>query len=1237
MRDVTFEPGATWKAPSSPSYDGIRRLIFLDRYAQKHASVPENLAVAAVGVADGPEGGRMAVMYEGAAEGDRITVCSLDTGTVYEMPPREIDWVKEAAPADAWRRMARAQADHEVTVATSSVSSEEWERRYEWLLSDFRFVPGGRIWAMLGTGLERTAYNCYVLPIRANDGSSQDSRKAILDTLSNMVEIMARGGGVGINLGTLRPRKARVRGVEGRSSGSVAWGEIFSFATGLVSQGGCFAPDQLIPTDQGEIPAKELYERITAGERLDAFTHLGRRRFVVAFANGRKPVFRVTTASGKSIDITGDHRIATSAVGRFDGLRRGIPMRKVKLQDLRVGDRILSMTEPWLMAEEEIVSIVPLGEMDVYDFEVEEAHMFVVNGLYVSNSRRGALMLMLPVWHPDILEFIQAKKDMSRLTHANISVVLTDEFERALENDAEFAMEFPDYEAVAPDMYDAEWDGDLRKWKDKGYPTRTYRTVRARELWRTIIESAWASAEPGIVRLDYANRMSNSWYFAPLISTNPCSEQYLPAWGVCNLGHLNLARFLEQTGRDDQGLLYRLNWDALAKATHLAVRFLDNIIDITPYFFEENERVQKSERRIGLGTMGLGELLIRMRQRYGSETSLLLIRQIYRFIRDEAYKASIALAKEKGPFLQFDAARFLASGFMQTMPDEIREAIRRHGIRNVTLLTQAPTGSTGTMAGTSTGIEPYYQFVYTRKGELGEHVVVEPVALDMGWYDASGVCKVDRLPHYAVTAMDLAPEDHVRVQAAVQEFTDASISKCVTADTWIPTERGLLPISSFYNEEAPDTFSACTIRLASVDGVAMTSRFYFGGMRPVRRVIARGGWEIAGTDQHRIMVAGNQGLEWRRLWDLRPGDWLAIRIGTDVWPEEDADLSGFTPSPVHGPQKAIRWPSRMNPDLAWLLGAYVADGMILRQNYTVKLFKNDLGILLRFARIVHDQFGIEAKIRKGRTCYEAVVASKTLVEFLTYCGVSTGASHKDVPWAVLRSSRASVLAFLSGVLLDGYVVPKTQRVGLTSKSRMLVRQIQLLLANLGIWSNINIKKSSKYGDFYDLTIVGDHARRLLSLVSIDELHKAERAKAILRMATRANPMDVLPFVRSQEILSELPGPVRARYGSVAKRIRAMADRRMSRSLAVRVLDDPDVPVPDGVAFAVQNHLHFVPIVEVQDAGEQMVYDFEVPGAHGACPEIRRKSSGGSRSPCGTTGARTNPIDGRSRRCQHTMW
>ena len=467
-----------------------------------------------------------------------------------------------------------------------------------------------------------TLFNCYVVP------PPLDSREAIIkDTLYQMVEIMSRGGGVGMSLSALRPRYAYVKGVHGKSSGSVSWGGLFSFVTGLIEQGG---------------------------------------------------------------------------------------------------------------------------------------------------SRRGALMLMQWDWHPDVLEFITSKNTAGRIENANISIMVSDDFMKAIKNDDYWNLEFPDYENPAyNDIYNNIWDGDIYAWKEAGYPTKVYKTIKARELWNKLVSSAHASAEPGIVFMERYNKLSNSYYFNKIISTNPCGEQGLPGWGVCNLGHLYLASFTKETAKDDIGPVYEMDWDELKRSARLLTRFLDNVIDLTPYHFKENEDNQKSERRIGGGTLGLGELLIKLRLRYGSEEALDFTDSLFKTITTEMYKESSRLAKERGNFPKFEAEKYLNSGFMKNMPEDVREMIREYGIRNVTLTTQAPTGTVGSMLSTSTSIEPFYAFKFYRQSRLGFHEVYIPLAEK---YRKNG-----DLPDFFISALDLSPLEHIKVQAAVQKWTDSSISKTANA------------------------------------------------------------------------------------------------------------------------------------------------------------------------------------------------------------------------------------------------------------------------------------------------------------------------------------------------------------------------------------------------------------------------------------------------------------------------
>lgn len=617
-------------APSAPSA-GVHRVrpedanflndlgekIFLDRYALKDMDKGHLAAGDLVVVCVNTDTGQREIgTVVGLTKGEASV--RLADGEVVSRAVEHVDRPLETHPDQLQTRVARG-----IAAVESDDRRELWEARFRWLLEGWKFVPGGRILTAAGTDQELTFYNCYVI------SSPQDSRDGIIRTLSQMTEIMSRGGGVGINLSSLRPRYAYVRGVNGRSSGSVSWGSLYSFVTGLIEQGG---------------------------------------------------------------------------------------------------------------------------------------------------SRRGALMLILSIWHPDVLEFIKSKRVAGRITNANISVAISDDFMAAVEADADWDLVFPD--TSHPD-YNAEWTGDLAAWRAAGRPVIHHKTAKARELWDTIIQSAWASAEPGLWFAERANQMSNSYYFAPLICTNPCGEQALPAFAVCNLGALNLGRFV----RDGQ-----VDWDALGTAVRYAVRFLDNVIDATPYFFDENRRQQLAERRVGLGTMGLAELMIRCGQRYGSSVGNAFLDELYRFIAAQAYFASAEVAAEKGAFPMFDAQKFLQSGFMLGMPEEVRQVVAATGIRNVTLLTQAPTGTTGTMVATSTGIEPFFSWTYLRKSRLGLHE--ERVSIVEEWQASH---PGEPLPAHFVAAMDLTPEEHVSVQATIQRWVDSSISKTcnVPSDYTVDQTRAL--------------------------------------------------------------------------------------------------------------------------------------------------------------------------------------------------------------------------------------------------------------------------------------------------------------------------------------------------------------------------------------------------------------------------------------------------------------
>lgn len=268
---------------------------------------------------------------------------------------------------------------------------------------------------------------------------------------------------------------------------------------------------------------------------------------------------------------------------------------------------------------------------------------------------------------------------------------------------------------------------------------------------------------------DLTEPVSHSFSANGLVVHN-CGEQPLPAWGVCNLGAVNLAAFVDEaTGQLDR--------EGLGRAVRIAMRFLDNVVDGTPYFYKENEEAQMKIRRTGLGTMGLADALIKAKVRYGSDEGVAWAEEVYAIIRDEAYRASVDISREKGPFPVFDREKYLQGRFIQQLPKDIQEGIAKHGIRQGVLLTQAPTGTTSILSGVSSGIEPVYDFAFKRKDRLGEHLVYHP--LYEKWKNANPDAK--EAPAYFVTAKTLTPLEHVKMQAVAQKYTDASISKTVNA------------------------------------------------------------------------------------------------------------------------------------------------------------------------------------------------------------------------------------------------------------------------------------------------------------------------------------------------------------------------------------------------------------------------------------------------------------------------
>ncbi len=404
--------------------------------------------------------------------------------------------------------------------------------------------------------------------------------------------------------------------------------------------------------------------------------------------------------------------------------------------------------------------------------------------LLSTGARRGAMMATLHCDHPDIERFLEAKKDQRELRHFNLSVLVTDDFMQAVEQDAEWPLVFP-ISQLDPNDTDGSERAVLRIWPGAQGPVscRVFRTVKARALWDKLMRATYEFAEPGVLFIDRINRGNNLSYREQISATNPCGEIPLPPYGACNLGSVNLTRFVAAPFTPKG----RLEWERMRDTVVTAVRFMDNVIDASLFPVEKQGQEARGSRRIGLGFTGLADTLIMLGMRYGNEESCRLASEIMRTVCHTAYQASCELAREKGAFPRFEVDAYLEAPFVQSLPGDIQGAIRANGIRNSHLTAIAPTGTISLLANNvSSGIEPVFDYHYTRRlletdGSYREHELSD-YAWRL-WHASYG----DRpLPSAFVDARSLPPSVHLQMQAAVQPYVDNAISKTINVPVEFP-------------------------------------------------------------------------------------------------------------------------------------------------------------------------------------------------------------------------------------------------------------------------------------------------------------------------------------------------------------------------------------------------------------------------------------------------------------------
>lgn len=526
---------------------------------------------------------------------------------------------------DSWRRVARA-------VAASESDPVSRSREFLELLADFRFLPAGRILAGAGTARHVTLFSCFVM------GTIEDSIEGIFEALKEGALTMQRGGGIGFDFSTLRPRGSRAR-----TSGMIASGPV-------------------------------------------------------------------------------------SFLGLWD---------------------VMCAT------------------------------------MLSTGARRGAMMGTLSVDHPDVLEFIDAKREPGALHNFNLSVLVSDAFMQAVDDDDAWRLGFP-----APPQAPAFES-----------------TVAARELWRRLCASAHACAEPGVLFIDRINALNNLGDSETIRATNPCGEEPLPPYGACNLGSINLAQFVRAPFGPDAAL----DLQPIGTTVATAVRFLDNVIDLSRFPLPEQRAQAQRSRRIGIGMTGLADALAMLGVRYDDAQARRIAALAMRTIRDAAYRASTALAAERGPCPAYRADAYLERPFIRALPDDIRAGIRRHGVRNSHLTAIAPAGSISLLAGNvSSGIEPIFQLEGTRRVLGGDGAMTECAVHDPAWASWQALGKPQAPPEAFLTADGIEPGAQLEMQAALQPFVDGAISKTVA----LPADYPLAEVPRLLRSAWQLGLKGCTLHRA---------------------------------------------------------------------------------------------------------------------------------------------------------------------------------------------------------------------------------------------------------------------------------------------------------------------------------------------------------------------------------------------------------------------------------------
>lgn len=838
-------------------------------------------------------------------------------------------------------------------------------------------------------------------------------------------------------------------------------------------------------------------------------------------------------------------------------------------------------------------------------------------------TRRAAKMIHMDIDHPDIMAFITCKHEEERKARALIAAG----YDAGIDGDAYATVSFQNTNhsvVVSEAFLRAVEDDDL--WILTARTTGlASETVKARALMRAIAVMTWECGDPGMFYEDTVNTWHTTPSRGPIRGSNPCSEFLRPPDEACNLASLNLLRFLGEGGRFDV--------DSFCHAVNIFITAQEIMVSRASYPTPAIQKNSHTYRTLGLGYANLGAVLMAKGLPYDSKEGRAYAASITALMTGQAYAQSAEIARVVGAFSAFewnrepmlnviakhhDALNKVERACDVDFPDIPMELLddvwetawrlgETYGYRNAQVSVLAPTGTISFMMDCSTtGIEPDTSLVSYKKlvgGGTIKHInTVVPRALDTLGYNgqAKEICQhiaeqgtIEGAPYIAPAHLPVFDcafpatqcgraigwEGHVRMVAAVQPFLSGGISKCVTGDTLLVTSKGLKRIASLYKGELPNSFRKLTEDAFSVPtpyGETNVSDFYYGGVRHVWKIILTDGRSITGTKNHRIRVACENGLLWKKLPNVEVGEFVALQIGNEMWGDDAIPVAVL--SEKYGSQHTtFHAPARSSFELGMFLGMLAADGHVVQSNYVVGITKNSPGVLDTFRKLLHLLFGLHSyrltDKRNGVTGES--VGAKSLVEWLNVIGFS----KKSIPDFILGGCRDAAIGFLSGLYLDGWI-SKTGDVAISQKHRGILSDTQALWDNLGIPSYFT-------DNFIDginypvLHIYAGFRRRACEILSWLELHKKERASRVKEGIDRR----VFPMFRGA-LLREIRDLGRT------QEFRGCFDPR-TKNLQRRTFFGAALKIGVEIAEELKNY-EYIAVASVEYAGMDEVFDISVP-------------------------------------------